>query len=90
MSEFLKSEIEKENCEWHLDDDESGAWESACGQQWCFDDGDPEDNGKKFCPFCGRHLIQRALATATPCPECGSDWDSFFCVECGHCATPHQ
>ena len=82
--------MENKNCEWHLDDEEGGAWESACGQLWCFEDGDPEDNGMKFCPFCGRHLTQRALDAAMPCPECGSDWDNFFCVDCGHCATPRQ
>lgn len=51
--------MENENCEWHLDDEEGGAWESACGQLWYFEDGDAEDNGMKFCPFCGRHLTQR-------------------------------
>lgn len=48
-------------CEWHLDDDEMDLWESACGEAWCFMEGDPKLNGMKFCPYCGKTLVQRAI-----------------------------
>jgi hypothetical protein len=55
----LAKRLTQRACEWHLDDDEAGAWESACGELWCFGDGDPKDNGMQYCPFCGCHLTQR-------------------------------
>ncbi len=52
-------------CEWHLDDDEAGAWESACGQLWCFEEGTPKENEMNFCPFCGRLLTQHPKVCAS-------------------------
>lgn len=66
-----------ENCEWHLEDDEAGAWESACGELWCFEDGDPEDNGMKFCPFCGKRLTMRA-ADASPAGFEDEEFDALL------------
>jgi hypothetical protein len=38
------------------DDEESNNWESACGDIFYFEDGSPEENGMKFCPYCGKPL----------------------------------
>lgn len=29
---------------------------SACGIEWCFIEGTPEDNGTRFCPNCGAKM----------------------------------
>jgi len=48
-----------ETCEWKLEDDEEGAWHSACGVAWIFEDGTPTDNMMIYCPFCGCLLTHR-------------------------------
>lgn len=74
-----------ETCEWSYSETES-IWESACGDAWNFEEGTPEDNHMKFCPFCGRQLTQRA---ADVCPDgkihefAFDDDDNEVCVECG-------
>ncbi len=48
--------MKNEACEWNSDED--GNWWTACDNGWCLNDGTPEENGMKFCPFCGRGLTQ--------------------------------
>ena len=38
-------------CKWSETDD--GDWVTACGVDWVFTDGGPEDNDVRFCPCCG-------------------------------------
>jgi hypothetical protein len=44
-----------EKCIWsesnNYDDD---YWDSGCGNAFTFIDGTPEENGMKFCPYCGK------------------------------------
>ena len=40
-------------CTWTWDHDE-GCWVTGCGNAWEMTTGTPEDNGVRFCPFCGR------------------------------------
>lgn len=42
-------------CLWKFDDLD-GIYESACGKNFFFETGTVEENGFKFCPFCGREL----------------------------------
>ena len=42
-------------CEWK-EDDIDGKWDTACGESHSFESGGPEENGHKFCPYCGRKL----------------------------------
>ena len=47
---------ENEECawkynEWHV------CWDTSCGNEWCLDDEDIEDNGLHFCPSCGRRIV---------------------------------
>ena len=79
--------MENEICEWHLDDEEMNAWESACGLVWCLNEGTPKENEMAYCPKCGRHLTQSA---ADVCPDGRvHDWsflnddDIEVCVNCG-------
>jgi DNA-directed RNA polymerase subunit RPC12/RpoP len=29
---------------------------SECGQEWCLNDGTPEENGMNYCPHCGAKM----------------------------------
>ena len=48
------------SCEWRQSSDDSDTWESSCENhhEWCFNDGNPTTNGVKFCPFCGKTLVE--------------------------------
>ena len=43
-------------CEWKQD--KNGVWETDCGNMFEIIDGTPSDNDLKFCPYCGKNLIQ--------------------------------
>jgi hypothetical protein len=45
-------------CTWKLEDYEEGVWQTECGNAHVFEDGDPTDNQYKFCPYCGKALIE--------------------------------
>jgi len=46
--------VKAKTCIWT--DQEDGTWLSECGVLWCFEADGPEENGMKFCPFCGKKL----------------------------------
>lgn len=48
----------QEPCNWTPDYD-SGAWETDCGETYCFEAEGPEANHYRFCPGCG-HPLQEA------------------------------
>lgn len=41
-----------DQCTWHQAGDTS-AWDTECGHTFEFFDGGPEDNGAKYCQYCG-------------------------------------
>jgi hypothetical protein len=43
-------------CEWTDDDD--GEYSTACGQTFYLEDETASGAGFKFCPFCGKTLIE--------------------------------
>jgi hypothetical protein len=43
-----------EPCQWHQEDDDTGAWASGCGELWSFIDGGPNENRVRFCHGCGK------------------------------------
>jgi len=47
-------------CEWHREDD-SGIWNSGCGETWSFHEDGPEENGMNFCHSCGKHLMVEVI-----------------------------
>ena len=53
-------------CGWY--EDEDAIWHTACGHQWFFDSGTPEDNGQKFCGYCGRSLVVVERPAVAPAP----------------------
>ncbi|MHB0825139.1 hypothetical protein ACYCFL_05845 [Stutzerimonas nitrititolerans] len=50
-----KAEPQK-SCKWTRDED-TGAYETACGATWhLFDGGEPEEHGQYFCHHCGKQI----------------------------------
>ncbi len=53
-------------CEW--EDDGEGNWDTSCGIPFVLIDGTPDENGMRFCCFCGRLLKQVEF---NECPDGG-------------------
>jgi len=49
-------------CTWKNYDDFNmpDTWEADCGAMWTFTEGGPKDNDMKFCPNCGKPIIEAA------------------------------
>lgn len=45
-------------CIW-IYDDCCCFWETKCGEGYCVNCGTPKDNKIKFCPFCGKEILER-------------------------------
>jgi rRNA maturation endonuclease Nob1 len=33
-------------------------WEGECGACWYFDEGTPKENDVRFCPKCGKPIVE--------------------------------
>ena len=44
-------------CEWILADDDYNIWDSACGQAFNLEEGNPQTNNMSYCCFCGCKII---------------------------------
>jgi hypothetical protein len=51
------AETRSGNCHWSYDVT-TEHYDTSCDKAWCFMDGCIEDNGVKFCPFCGGTIIE--------------------------------
>jgi|WetSurMetagenome_2_1015567.scaffolds.fasta_scaffold1214525_1 hypothetical protein len=55
--EYHLAPAEKEKCVWtESTDPDVSYWDSGCGQSFYFEEGTPEENGMKYCPFCGKEV----------------------------------
>jgi hypothetical protein len=57
----MKKENKNKGCLWFREGTEGDNmwWKSGCGHEFVFEDeSSPTDNGMKFCPFCGKTLVQ--------------------------------
>ena len=43
-------------CKWV--EDEDGDWETECGHIFIVCYGKPEENGFRFCPYCGEEILE--------------------------------
>ena len=43
-------------CEWSVEED-TNWWQTGCGEDWIIPEGNPVENGMKFCPICGKKFI---------------------------------
>lgn len=64
-------------CKWHREDD-SGIWNSGCGDTWSFHEDGPEENGMHFCHSCGKRLVVEVVEQ-----EQDADWHMNPCKQ-GH------
>ena len=46
-----------DTCTWT--EDENGAWHTTCGNCHELFDGTPVENGFKYCPYCGKELVEK-------------------------------
>jgi hypothetical protein len=46
------------DCIWT--EDEDGIYHTSCGESFEFMNGTPEDNHIKFCPYCGKLILDPA------------------------------
>lgn len=46
----------KRHCRWTYDED-IDAWETECGDTFCFIMGGPAENNVRFCHYCGKPLL---------------------------------
>jgi hypothetical protein len=55
--EIVKGECATEqSCEWKLEDSESNLYVTGCENRQLIFEGTPEENGYKYCPYCGRKI----------------------------------
>ncbi len=55
--EIVKGDREPEpECEWKLEDSESNLYVTGCENLQLIFYGTPEENGYKYCPYCGRKI----------------------------------
>lgn len=67
-----------ETCEWKENESEyDTTWETSCGETFVLLEGTPEENGLKFCAYCGRKLTQRA-ADAPPAGFEDEEFDALL------------
>lgn len=43
-------------CEWKLEDEEANLYLTGCQQRQLIFDGTPEENGYRYCPYCGKKI----------------------------------
>lgn len=55
--DIVKGEYATEqSCEWELEDVESNLYVTGCENRELIFEGTPEENGYKFCHYCGRKI----------------------------------
>jgi hypothetical protein len=49
-----------ETCTWRQENDwdQSDHWTADCGLEWVTLEGKPAESGMKFCPGCGKPLVE--------------------------------
>ena len=58
LADQLTPSARAKSCHWVQQyPDEESSWVSSCGVTYTFTNGDPEDNGHKYCHKCGKPLI---------------------------------
>lgn len=57
-SDIVRILKDNDNCTWKPDENsDTGLYETDCGGLFYFEDGTPTDHRFKFCPYCGRNLL---------------------------------
>ena len=45
-------------CEWKLEDEEANLYLTGCQQRQLIFDGTPKENGYRYCPYCGKKILE--------------------------------
>ena len=47
-------------CRWVCDDDDANCWAADCAPDllYTFNEGAPRDSHFRFCPYCGKPLVE--------------------------------
>lgn len=55
--EIVRGDREPEpECEWKLEDAEGNLYATGCENRQLIFEGTPEENGYKYCPYCGKRI----------------------------------
>jgi hypothetical protein len=49
------TDADRDKCEWEWGD---CYWDTGCGRAFEFNDGTPTDNDFRYCPYCGKELVE--------------------------------
>ena len=60
MTPDRDSKNKEKTCRWKYDED-MDAWNTQCDNAFCIGEGTPAENEMKFCPYCGRKLVEAKL-----------------------------
>lgn len=56
---FLERQNSGNTCKWNAPTEEdSDCWETSCGEAFVFETETPGKNGYRFCPSCGKKLVE--------------------------------
>lgn len=58
--------MSRRTCKWTLDDTHGNKWDTECGHAFEFTTDGPEENGARFCQYCGGRLVTVAPAVDGP------------------------
>ena len=63
-----------DDCQWKESyDPDTTAYTTECGGWFNVEAGTPAENGMKFCPYCGKHLVEIGHDPDCGCTEWASD-----------------
>lgn len=54
---ICKRSSDNETCTWK--EDENLCWKTECENMFIVNDGFPSENGMKYCPYCGKKLVEK-------------------------------
>ena len=59
----LSPPTEPKECQWLISElrEEGDIWQTDCGHEFVLNEGTPSYNGAKFCPYCGKKLVERVV-----------------------------
>lgn len=64
------ADVPRETCVWEQQDYEGGdCWETDCGDAFWLDNGTPDEQGMKFCCYCGKALEERLFVEEVEAEE---------------------
>jgi len=52
------TKLSEMSCIWSCDDEDTKSWETECEEMFILLEGTPHLNGMKYCPFCGKLLVE--------------------------------